>query len=155
MIPWSQLRRPQVREQPLVLAFIPSLSWSSFSYENSTKRGSCEPQGMWKSTSVRALLATDSVGWCFTKTSSRQQDENVGNSARCLRARAGRPCALEAGSECQADFASMFTAQQLPVLLDISTVSDQPCAAYTGALNDATTPGAFGVLLLMRVPSLS
>jgi hypothetical protein len=48
----------------------------------------------------------------------------------------------------------MFTAQQLPVLLDISTVSDQPCAAYTGALNDATTPGAFGVLLLMRVPSL-
>lgn len=44
----------------------------------------------------------------------------------------GRPCALEAGSECQAEFASMFTSQHLPVMVDISTISDQPCASYVG-----------------------
>jgi hypothetical protein len=56
----------------------------------------------------------------------------------------GRPCVLEAGSECQAEFASMFTSQHLPVMLDISTVSDQPCASYVGAagsgIPDSCTP---------------
>ena len=53
----------------------------------------------------------------------------------------GRPCALEAGSECQELFASMFTAQHLPEITEISTISDQPCASYAG-IESSSTPDA-------------
>jgi hypothetical protein len=49
-----------------------------------------------------------------------------------------RPCTLDAGSECQAQFAELFSARRLPIISTVSTISDRPCA--TTVLGAATTP---------------